>query len=177
GGAAQAGAVGVPRRDQRHHRQARRVAGADDEHHQRRRPCRQQRRRAGVHGAAGGRGQLRRGAARRRGDLPRAEERAEGQGPEHRGRRRGRLAPNLRSNIEALDTILEAVNKAGYKIGSEILLGLDAASSEFFKNGMYDLEGEGKVYTPEQWVDVLAGWARQYPIVTIEDGMAEGDWA
>ena len=89
----------------------------------------------------------------------------------------GGFAPNLKSNVEALDTILEAVNKAGYKVGSDILLGLDVASSEFFKDGKYDLEGEGKVYTPEQWVDVLASWARQYPIVTIEDGMAEGDWA
>ena len=88
----------------------------------------------------------------------------------------GGFAPNLRSNIEALDTILEAVNKSGYKIGSEILLGLDVASSEFFKDGKYDLEGEGKVYTPAQFVDLLASWAKQYPIVTIEDGMAEGDW-
>ncbi|MGN2252063.1 phosphopyruvate hydratase [Frateuria sp. GZRe12] len=88
----------------------------------------------------------------------------------------GGFAPNLRSNIEALDTILEAVGKAGYKVGSEILLGLDVASSEFFKNGKYDLEGEGKVYAPEQFVDLLASWAKQYPIVTIEDGMAEGDW-
>ena len=88
----------------------------------------------------------------------------------------GGFAPNLRSNIEALDTILEAVNKSGYKIGSEILLGLDVASSEFFKDGKYDLEGEGKVYAPEQFVDLLASWAKQYPIVTIEDGMAEGDW-
>jgi enolase len=87
----------------------------------------------------------------------------------------GGFAPNLRSNIEALDTILEAVNTTGYKIGSEILLGLDAASSEFFKNGHYDLEREGKVYTPAQFVDVLASWAKQYPIITIEDGMAEGD--
>ncbi|QAU23179.1 phosphopyruvate hydratase [Dyella sp. M7H15-1] len=89
----------------------------------------------------------------------------------------GGFAPNLRSNIEALDTILEAVNKSGYKIGSDILLGLDVASSEFFKDGKYDLEGEGKVYTPAQFVDLLASWAQQYPIVTIEDGMAEGDWA
>jgi enolase len=87
----------------------------------------------------------------------------------------GGFAPDLRSNIEALDTILEAVGKAGYKVGSEVLLGLDAASSEFFKDGKYDLAGEGKLYTPAQFVDVLAGWARQYPIVTIEDGMAEGD--
>jgi enolase len=88
----------------------------------------------------------------------------------------GGFAPNLRSNIEALDTILEAINKTGYKIGSEILLGLDAASSEFYKNGKYDLAGEGKQYTSEQFVDLLASWAKQYPIVTIEDGMAEGDW-
>src|SRR3954471_7501477 len=88
----------------------------------------------------------------------------------------GGFAPNLKSNVEALDTILEAVNKAGYKVGSDILLGLDVASSEFFKNGKYDLEGEGKVFTPEQWVDTLASWSKQYPIVTIEDGMAEGDW-
>ena len=87
----------------------------------------------------------------------------------------GGFAPNLRSNIEALDTILEAINTTGYKVGSEILLGLDAASSEFFKNGHYDLEGEGKIYTPAQFVDVLASWAKQYPIITIEDGMAEGD--
>jgi enolase len=88
----------------------------------------------------------------------------------------GGFAPNLKSNVEALDTILEAVNKAGFKVGSEILLGLDVASSEFFKNGKYDLEGEGKVFTPEQWVDTLASWSKQYPIVTIEDGMGEGDW-
>jgi enolase len=88
----------------------------------------------------------------------------------------GGFAPNLKSNVEALDTILEAVNKAGYKVGSDILLGLDVASSEFFKGGKYDLEGEGKVFTPEQWVDTLDSWSKQYPIVTIEDGMGEGDW-
>jgi len=88
----------------------------------------------------------------------------------------GGFAPNLRSNIEALDTILEAINKTGYKIGGEILLGLDAASSEFYKNGKYDLAGEGKQYSSTQFVDLLAGWAKQYPIVSIEDGMAEGDW-
>ncbi|MEP6899073.1 MAG: phosphopyruvate hydratase [Rhodanobacter sp.] len=88
----------------------------------------------------------------------------------------GGFAPNLRSNIEALDTILEAIHKTGYKVGSEILLGLDAASSEFYKDGKYDLAGEGKKYTSEQFVDLLASWAKQYPIVSIEDGMAEGDW-
>jgi enolase len=88
----------------------------------------------------------------------------------------GGFAPNLRSNVEALDTILEAVGMAGYKVGSEILLGLDVASSEFFKNGKYDLAGEGHVYDSAQFVDLLASWAKQYPIVSIEDGMAEGDW-
>ena len=88
----------------------------------------------------------------------------------------GGFAPNLRSNVEALDTILEAIHTTGYKIGGEILLGLDAASSEFFRNGKYDLAGEGKQYSPEQFVDLLAGWSKQYPIVSIEDGMAEGDW-
>jgi phosphopyruvate hydratase len=88
----------------------------------------------------------------------------------------GGFAPNLRSNIEALDTILEAINKTGYKIGGEILLGLDAASSEFYKNGKYDLAGEGKQYSSVEFVDLLASWAKQYPIVSIEDGMAEGDW-
>ncbi len=88
----------------------------------------------------------------------------------------GGFAPNLRSNIEALDTILEAINKTGYKIGGEILLGLDAAASEFYKGGKYDLAGEGKKYSSSEFVDVLASWAEQYPIVSIEDGLAEGDW-
>ncbi|MEO8777107.1 MAG: phosphopyruvate hydratase [Rhodanobacter sp.] len=88
----------------------------------------------------------------------------------------GGFAPNLRSNIEAMDTILEAINKTGYKIGSEILLGLDAAASEFYKDGKYDLAGEGKKYSSAEFVEVLASWADQYPIVTIEDGLAEGDW-
>jgi enolase len=88
----------------------------------------------------------------------------------------GGFAPNLRSNIEALDTILEAIGKTGYKVGSEILLGLDAASSEFYKNGKYDLAGEGKQYNSAEFVDLLASWSKQYPIVSIEDGMAEGDW-
>ncbi|MHB1273191.1 MAG: phosphopyruvate hydratase [Rhodanobacter sp.] len=88
----------------------------------------------------------------------------------------GGFAPNLRSNVEALDTILEAISKTGYKIGGEILLGLDAASSEFYKNGKYDLAGEGRQYSSAQFVDLLASWTKQYPIVSVEDGMAEGDW-
>ncbi|MGH8078617.1 MAG: phosphopyruvate hydratase, partial [Lysobacter sp.] len=88
----------------------------------------------------------------------------------------GGFAPDLRSNEEALETILEAIGKAGYKAGEDILLGLDVASSEFFDNGKYHLVGEGKRLTSEQFVDFLANWAAQYPIVTIEDGMDEGDW-
>jgi len=89
----------------------------------------------------------------------------------------GGFAPDLRSNEEALETILEAIGKAGYRAGEDVLLGLDVASSEFFENGKYNLTGEGKRLTSEQFVDFLANWAAQYPIVTIEDGMAEHDWA
>jgi enolase len=88
----------------------------------------------------------------------------------------GGFAPDFRSNVEALDTILEAIGKAGYTAGEDILLGLDAASSEFFEDGKYNLVGENKRLTSEQFVDFLADWAAQYPIVTIEDGMAEDDW-
>ena len=89
----------------------------------------------------------------------------------------GGFAPDFRSNVEALDTILEAIGKAGYQAGGDILLGLDVASSEFHDNGKYHLVGEGKRLSSEQFVDFLADWAAQYPIVTIEDGLAEDDWA
>jgi enolase len=88
----------------------------------------------------------------------------------------GGFAPDLRSNEEALETILEAIGKAGYKAGEDVLLGLDCAATEFFENGKYHLTGEGKRLTSEQFVDFLANWCTQYPIVTIEDGMAEDDW-
>ncbi len=88
----------------------------------------------------------------------------------------GGFAPNLRSNEQAVETILEAIGQAGYAVGKDIWLGLDVASSEFYKDGAYHLEGEGKVLSAEQFAEFLAGWTRQYPIVTIEDGMAEGDW-
>jgi enolase len=89
----------------------------------------------------------------------------------------GGFAPDLRSNEEALETILEAIAKAGYSAGQDILLGLDVASTEFYENGKYNLVGEGKRLSSEQFSDFLTGWARQYPIITIEDGMAEDDWA
>jgi enolase len=88
----------------------------------------------------------------------------------------GGFAPNLRSNEEAIETILEAVHKAGYGIGKDIWLGLDVASSEFYKDGAYHLEGEGKVLSPDQLIEFYADWCAKYPIITIEDGMAEGDW-
>jgi enolase len=88
----------------------------------------------------------------------------------------GGFAPDLRSNEEALEVIVEAVGKAGYTAGDDVLLGLDVASSEFFEHGKYNLVGEGKRLAPEQMVDFLAKWCEQYPIVTVEDGMAENDW-
>jgi enolase len=88
----------------------------------------------------------------------------------------GGFAPDLRSNEEALETILEAIGKAGYHAGEDILLGLDVASSEFYDNGKYNLTGEGKRLTSEQFADFLGNWCAQYPIITIEDGMDEGDW-
>jgi enolase len=88
----------------------------------------------------------------------------------------GGFAPDLRSNEEAIETILEAISKAGYAAGGDVWLGLDAASSEFHENGKYNLQGEGKRLSSEQFTDFLAGWCARYPILTIEDGMAEGDW-
>jgi len=88
----------------------------------------------------------------------------------------GGFAPDLKSNEQAIETILEAIAKTGYKAGRDVYLGLDVASSEFYKNGVYDLEGEGKRFTSAQLVDFYADWCAKYPIITIEDGMAEGDW-
>jgi len=88
----------------------------------------------------------------------------------------GGFAPNLKSNEEALAVITEAVDKAGYKLGKDIYLGLDVASSEFFRDGKYHLEGEGRSFDSAGFADYLAGLASRYPIITIEDGMAEGDW-
>jgi enolase len=88
----------------------------------------------------------------------------------------GGFAPNLGSNEEALATIIEAIEKAGYKPGEDVYLGLDVASTEFFKDGKYHLEGEGKSFTSAEFVELLAGWVEKYPIVTIEDGCSEDDW-
>jgi enolase len=88
----------------------------------------------------------------------------------------GGFAPNLKSTTEAIELILHAIEEAGYNTKDQIKLALDVASSEFYKNGLYEMTGEGKKLSREQMVDYLANLARQYPIVSIEDGMAEGDW-
>jgi len=88
----------------------------------------------------------------------------------------GGFAPNLPSNEAALETILEAVERAGFKAGRDVYLGLDVASSEFFANGTYTLESEHRQFTSAQFVDYLEGLVNRYPIITVEDGMAEGDW-
>jgi enolase len=88
----------------------------------------------------------------------------------------GGFAPNLPSNRAALDTIMIAIEKAGFKPGDDILLGLDAASSEFFKDGVYDLESEGRQFDAAGFADYLAELVDAYPIITIEDGMDESDW-
>jgi enolase len=88
----------------------------------------------------------------------------------------GGFAPNLPSNQAALDTIMSAIEQAGYKPGDDILLGLDVASSEFYRDGVYDLESEGRHFDADGFSDFLASLADSYPIITIEDGMDESDW-
>ena len=88
----------------------------------------------------------------------------------------GGFAPDLPSNEAAITIILEAIDKAGYRAGKDIYLGLDVASTEFFKDGVYDLESEGRKFNASEFTDYLAGLVVKYPIVTIEDGMSEGDW-
>ena len=89
----------------------------------------------------------------------------------------GGFAPNLSNNAEAIEVILEAVVKAGYKPEKDIVIALDVASSEMYKDGKYHLEGEGLVKTSEEMVDYLADLCEKYPIISIEDGLAEDDWA
>jgi enolase len=89
----------------------------------------------------------------------------------------GGFAPNLKSPDEALTYISKSVEKAGYKLGEEVFFALDPASTEFFKDGKYVLEGEGKTLSPDEMVKVYADLCKRYPIVSIEDGMAEDDWA
>src|SRR5690606_19963643 len=88
----------------------------------------------------------------------------------------GGFAPNLSSNVAAVDVILSAIEQAGYRPGEDVFLGLDVASSEFYKDGLYHLQGENKQLNSGQMTEFLADWVRQYPIISIEDGLDEADW-
>ncbi|MCX6382649.1 MAG: phosphopyruvate hydratase [Armatimonadetes bacterium] len=88
----------------------------------------------------------------------------------------GGFAPNLPSNEDALKMIIEAIEKAGYTPGDDMLLALDCAATELYKDGKYHLEGEGKIYTSAEMVDQYARWVDAYPIISIEDGCSEDDW-
>ncbi len=88
----------------------------------------------------------------------------------------GGFAPDLKSNEEALEVIIEAINNAGYTPGRDIFIGIDAASSEFYKDGTYNLTSEGLNLTNSEFTDYLASWVEKYPIISIEDGMDENDW-
>jgi enolase len=88
----------------------------------------------------------------------------------------GGFAPSVDSHEAAIQLILEAIDKAGYTQGEQIAIGLDCAASEFYRDGQYRLDGEGKTLSAAEWTDLLAGWCDKYPIVSIEDGMHEADW-
>jgi len=88
----------------------------------------------------------------------------------------GGFAPNVASHEAALQMLIEAIDKAGYTPGEQVAIGLDCAASEFYKDGKYNLSGEGMVLSAAEWTDILSTWADKYPIVSIEDGMAENDW-
>jgi enolase len=89
----------------------------------------------------------------------------------------GGYAPSLKSNEEAIQLILEAIDRAGYAAGKDIMIALDPAATELYHEGIYRLEGESKKLTGDEFVDYLADWAERFPIVSIEDGLAEDDWA
>ena len=88
----------------------------------------------------------------------------------------GGFAPSVANHEAAIQMILEAIDKAGYTAGTQIALGLDCAASEFYKEGKYSLKGENLTLTAPEWTDILATWVDKYPIISIEDGMAENDW-
>jgi enolase len=88
----------------------------------------------------------------------------------------GGFAPNVENHEAAIQMILQAIEKAGYKPGEQIALGLDCASSEFYRDGIYDVTAEGQRLNAADWISTLESWVGKYPIISIEDGMAEGDW-
>src|SRR5690606_10564818 len=89
----------------------------------------------------------------------------------------GGFAPDLKSNREAIEVLLEAIEKAGYTPGDDIAIALDPASTEFYRDGKYHLEAEGKVLDTDGMIDYWEEWVSTYPILSIEDGLAEDDWA
>ena len=117
-----------------------------------------------------------RGGALRGGSVPLTEGGARRTRSRHRGRRRRGFAPDLGSNEEAIEVILEAIDKAGYEAGGDVHLALDVASSEFYCDGEYRLRSEDVSLDAARFAELLAGWVERYPIVSIEDGMAEDDW-
>lgn len=88
----------------------------------------------------------------------------------------GGFAPTLHSHEEAIELIVEAIEQAGYVPGKDVFIGLDCASSEFYEDGVYNLKGQGQTLTDDEWIAKLQEWCDKYPIISIEDGMAEGDW-
>jgi enolase len=88
----------------------------------------------------------------------------------------GGFAPDLSSNEAAIEAILEAIELAGYDVGTDVYLGLDAAASEFYRDGRYRFESENRSFSSEEFAEYLDGWLRQYPIISIEDGLSEDDW-
>jgi enolase len=88
----------------------------------------------------------------------------------------GGFAPDLKTNQEAVEVVVEAIQAAGYKPGEQVAIAIDPASTELFRGGKYELKGEGKTLSPSQMVDLWEDWANRYPIVSLEDGMAEDDW-
>ncbi len=88
----------------------------------------------------------------------------------------GGFAPNVANHEAAIQMILEAIERAGYRPGEQIALGLDCAASEFFKDGKYNVEAEGLILDAGEWTDILSSWVDKYPIISIEDGMGESDW-
>ncbi|MDH3903289.1 MAG: phosphopyruvate hydratase, partial [Xanthomonadales bacterium] len=88
----------------------------------------------------------------------------------------GGFAPDLPSNEAALEAVLEAIDLSGYAVGKDVYLGLDAAASEFYRDGRYHFESENRSFSSQEFAEYLDGWLRQYPIITVEDGLAENDW-
>ena len=153
------------------------AAGADDEHHQRRRACQQQRRHAGIHDHAGGRAELPRSAALRRGSVPTLKKLIDAKGMTTTVGDEGGFAPNLPDNEAALQLILEAIDKAGYTAGTEVAHRRSIAPRpNSTRTACTSWSPKVRKLTRSQMVDYLATWVDKYPIISIEDGMAEDDW-